>query len=420
MITHRWLKNTDYRTLLRNYSSLSLVQLSNYILPLITLPYLTRVLGTSHFGLVMMAQATMVYLTLITDYGFNLSATKQIATVQTNTKEVSKQLSTVMTIKSGLLLMSAMTLYLLIQWVPLFNAHKILFFASFLIVVGNTFLPTFLFQGLEKMGTISILNLIAKLGFTGLIFLLITEKPDYMWVHALWGCSYIVVDLMAFGMILTRFKLHWVTPTLQSIQHTLVGSFEYFLSRVAIALYLNANVIIIGIVLTPTAAGLYSGAEKLLFAITTFYAPLIETVYPYVSRTKNKAFIQKILIVTASLNTIICTIVFFIAPILIPFLLGSAFAPASTYFKWLLIIAVLHLPTSMIGYPILGALGYQKTANRSVIYGAIIHIILLLLCYSFLKTPIHFIWIMIASQSVIFLIRIQKLYQIRNIISNPN
>ena len=71
-----WLKNDDYKNLLKNGTSLGIVQLSNYILPLITLPYLARVLGPDYFGLVMMAQATMIYLTLLTDYGFNLSATQ--------------------------------------------------------------------------------------------------------------------------------------------------------------------------------------------------------------------------------------------------------------------------------------------------------------------------------------------------------
>ena len=85
-----WLKNDDYKNLLKNGTSLGIVQLSNYILPLITLPYLARVLGPNYFGLVMMAQATMIYLTLLTDYGFKLTATKEISKVRDNEKKVSQ------------------------------------------------------------------------------------------------------------------------------------------------------------------------------------------------------------------------------------------------------------------------------------------------------------------------------------------
>ncbi|MEC8678340.1 MAG: oligosaccharide flippase family protein, partial [Candidatus Margulisiibacteriota bacterium] len=98
-----WLKNDDYKNLLKNGTSLGIVQLSNYILPLVTLPYLARILGPNYFGLVMMAQATMIYLTLLTDYGFNLSATKEIAKVRDNLKKVSQLFSSVIIIKSGLL-----------------------------------------------------------------------------------------------------------------------------------------------------------------------------------------------------------------------------------------------------------------------------------------------------------------------------
>ncbi len=409
----RWLKNRDYTTLLKNYSSLSLVQLSNYILPLITLPYLARVLGTTNFGLVLMAQATMIYLTLLTDYGFNLSATKEIAKNQNNPTIISQIFTTVMSIKVTLLLISSFILVGLVQWIPVFNDHKILFYTSFLIVVGNTFLPTFLFQGIEKMSFIALFNFIAKLGFTGLIFILIKSPADYKWVHGLWGLNYVIVDTVALAIILLKFKIKLLQPKFSQFKATLNYSFEYFLSRIAIAIYLNTNVIVVGILLSPESAGLYGGAEKLLFAITTFYAPLIETIYPYVSRTKNKSFIKKILLTTISLNTIGCLVAFMVAPWVVPLILGESFTTSIQLFQWMLIVAFLHLPGSMIGYPVLGALGYEKTANRSVIFGSMIHIVLILICYQQISTPLQFVWIMIISQSIIVGIRATKLIRIR-------
>ena len=409
----RWLKNRDYTTLLKNYSSLSLVQLSNYILPLITLPYLARVLGTTNFGLVLMAQATMIYLTLLTDYGFNLSATKEIAKNQNNLSIVSQIFTTVMSIKVTLLIISSFILIGLVQWIPVFHDHKTLFYASFLIVVGNTFLPTFLFQGLEKMTFIAIFNFIAKLGFTGLIFILIKSPGDYKWVHGLWGLNYIIVDAVAISIIIFKFKIRLLQPQFSQFKATLNYSFEYFLSRIAIAIYLNTNVIFVGILLSPENAGLYGGAEKLLFAITTFYAPLIETIYPYISRTKNKLFIKKILKTTIGMNTIGCLTAFVIAPFIVPLILGKAFTPSIQLFQWMLIVAFLHLPGSMIGYPVLGALGYEKTANRSVIFGAIVHVVLIAILYPYLNSPLHFIWIMITSQSIILAIRVMKLIKIK-------
>ena len=406
----RWLSVADYRQLLKNYSSLGLVQLSNYVLPLITLPYLSRVLGVKHFGLVMMAQALTIYLTLITDYGFNLSATKEIAKNQTNIPKVSQIFSAVIAIKGVLLIISAIILIGLISIIPIFKTHATLFYLSFLIVIGNTFFPTFLFQGLEKMTFIAFFNLIAKLSFTGLIFIIIQSSNDYYLVHALWGISYIIVNIISMYIILTKCNIQLCIPTLHQIKQMAQLSFEYFLSRVAIAVYLNANIILVGLILSTSTAGHYSAAEKLLFAITTFYAPLIETIYPYVSRSQNISFAKKkILVISTSINTIGCVIAFYIAPIMIPFIFGSNFEASVVVFQWMLIIACIHLPISMIGYPILGALGHEKTANRSGIIGAIIHIALIAVFYNQLSHPIHFVWIMIGSQASIFTIRSIKL-----------
>jgi PST family polysaccharide transporter len=422
-VMRHWFKNSDYSRLIKNTSALGLVQLSNTLLPLITLPFLARVLGSSNFGLVLMAQATMVYFSILTDYGFNLSATKHIARHQKNQAKVSAIFSDVLATKCALLLLGLFILAGMVHWVPLFNAHGTLFYASFLVVVGNTFLPTFLFLGLEKMSLIAGLNFVAKCGFTGLIFWLIHEPPDYVWVHALWGMSYILVDILAIGLIVWQLKITWSRPSLNGIFNHLSHSFEYFLSRLAIACYLYINVIVVGIVLSTETAGHYGGAEKLLFAITTFYTPLIEAIYPYISRTKNQRFAKKMVIITTAINTLGCLAAYALAPIVVPIIFGPGFMPAIHVFQCMLVVAVLHLPSSMIGYPVLGALGYEKTANRSVMLGAITHACLLGIFFNQLTAPIHFVWIMIASQGVIFSIRLVRLIQVgrnQNTISTTN
>jgi PST family polysaccharide transporter len=69
----------DFKTILNNFFSLTLLKVLTYILPLITFPYLIRVLGVEKFGLIMFAQATMYYFEIVVDFGFNLSATREVA-----------------------------------------------------------------------------------------------------------------------------------------------------------------------------------------------------------------------------------------------------------------------------------------------------------------------------------------------------
>ena len=135
---------------LRNVLLLYLVQFSSYVMPVITLPYLSRVLSPEKFGLIAYAQAFMWYFITLTDYGFNLSATRQIAVHQEDTEEVSRIFSTVMVCKVLLTLLGLTILMTTVLAIPKLRPDWLLFLLAFLSVVGNCLFPLWLFQGLQK------------------------------------------------------------------------------------------------------------------------------------------------------------------------------------------------------------------------------------------------------------------------------
>ena len=79
------------------------VQLTGYVLPLITLPYLTRVLGPANFGLMALGTAMTLYFAVIIDYGFAVTGTRQVAIAQHDPEKISQIYSTIMACKLGLL-----------------------------------------------------------------------------------------------------------------------------------------------------------------------------------------------------------------------------------------------------------------------------------------------------------------------------
>ena len=145
------------KVLFKNFTSLSILQISNYIFPIITLPYLVRVLGPEKYGLVNFATAFAAYFTIITDYGFNLSATQEISVNRENPNRISEIFSSVFTIKMLLFLFSSVIFSGIILFVPIFNENIILFVVTFFSVLGTALFPLWFYQGMERMKYILII-----------------------------------------------------------------------------------------------------------------------------------------------------------------------------------------------------------------------------------------------------------------------
>jgi PST family polysaccharide transporter len=100
------LKVQDNRVLMSNFFSLSALQMATYLFPLITFPYIVRTIGVELFGVLSMAMALITFFQIFTDYGFGLSATKEISIHRDNPTRLSEIFSSVLTIQFILMLIS--------------------------------------------------------------------------------------------------------------------------------------------------------------------------------------------------------------------------------------------------------------------------------------------------------------------------
>src|SRR3954465_4217668 len=145
------------RRLLENMASLLVLQGANYLLPLITFPYLVRVLGPAKFGLLAFAQALVQYFVIVTEYGFNLTATREEAIRREQPGQVAETFRTVITIKCALMALSLAVMPAFVRGVRRFRADASVYFCPFLTGVGNVLFPVWLYQGLERMKYITLL-----------------------------------------------------------------------------------------------------------------------------------------------------------------------------------------------------------------------------------------------------------------------
>lgn len=164
----------------KNIILLVFVQISNYIFPLLTLPYLMRVLGSQNFGLLVMAQAWIQYAIVFSDYGFNLSATRVIAISVGDETKINKIYTKTMAAKFVLVLLSYAIMLSYGAYCE-FDSFFMLILISSLSLIGSLLFPVWLFQGLEKMDGIVWSSTLAKILAMVLTFSLVSNENDLLY-----------------------------------------------------------------------------------------------------------------------------------------------------------------------------------------------------------------------------------------------
>jgi PST family polysaccharide transporter len=381
----------EKKTLLENFVALSVLQGANYILPLITLPYLVRVLGPEKFGLVAFAQAFVGYFQIITDYGFNLSATREISINRENKEKISEIFSSVMMIKSFLFLFSLIIMFIVVFFFNKFGQDRLIYYITFGMVLGQTIFPVWFFQGMEKMKYITFLNILAKLIFTIAIFVFVRESSDYLYVPFLNGLGFIVAGILALWILFKDFGVRFCIPKIVIIKRQLKEGWYIFISTVAISLYTISNSFILGLFTNNTIVGYYSAAEKIIKAAQGLLSPISQAIYPYISKLINKSkeagikFIRKITLLIGCFSFILSFFIFIFANLIVKIILGSQ------YMESIIVLRIIAFLPFIVGlsnvFAVQGiiAFGDVKIIPKITFVGAISNIILAILMVNLLQ-----------------------------------
>jgi PST family polysaccharide transporter len=376
------LLSSTYKTLVENFISLSFLQVANYIFPLITLPYLVRVLGPEKYGLIAFSQAFIGYFQILTDYGFNLSATREISINRENKEKISQIFSSVMIIKFFLLLLSLGLMTIIVFSFKRFRQDWLIYYLTFGMVLGQTIFPIWFFQGMERMKYITFLNVLAKLIFTIAIFIFVRRSSDYLYVPLLNSLGSVVAGVLALWIVFKDFGVFFRIPSFEDLKYQLKEGWYIFISTVAISLYTISNTFILGLFTNNTIVGYYSAAEKIIRAIQGFLAPISQTIYPHISKISAES--QKSVVVltrntvrvTGSIFFFLSLFLFVFAPYLVDIFLGKQYHNSITIIRILsLIPLILSLSTVYATLFLLGG-GYKQDWSNIILTASLIDIIL--------------------------------------------
>jgi len=258
--------------------------MASYLFPLITLPYLVRVLGIERFGILSMATAIIMYFQIITDYGFDLSATKEISIYREDKFKLIEIFSSVMIIKSILMILSLLILSLLIFTFDKLSENWEIYYFTFGLVIGQSLFPIWFFQGMEKMKYITILTVISKLIFTLSIFIFVQNQEDFKIVPLLNSIGSIVTGFIALYIIRKDFKIIFKWQKVEVIKKYFQDGWHIFMQRFYVNLYSSTNIIILGLLTSDLIVGFYTIATRVIDIFRKLFKIVSNVYYPYFAK----------------------------------------------------------------------------------------------------------------------------------------
>ena len=397
---------TPEKRLLSNTIYLYIMQISGYIFPLLTFPYLTRILGPDKYGVVIFSNAVMVYFQILVDFGFILSATNVCSIHREDKNKLAHVTFGIIQAKILLAFLGAIILFFCSTFVPILQNNKTFLWLSYISVLLSIFLPDYLFRSIEQMSIITYRVLLSRLVYTGLIFMLVRTDNDFIRVPlALIGGNIIAITLTWYEIVR---KLH-ILPVRVSIKETLQylhDSSVFFLSHVAVSMYQSLNIVVLGFQFSSANIAQYGAANTLISSGRSLLTPISNSIYPYMVAQKNYKLVKKIVLIFEPIIFLMCVCLFIFAESFIVFIAGDQYIDSVPIFRAMLPLIVISLPTYLFGYPVLGALQKINVANISVIIGAIFHIIgLLLLFFIGYITFISVALLTFATECIVFTIR---------------
>lgn len=348
-------------------------------------------LGPEKYGLINFAAAFTGYFTILTDYGFNLSATQEISINREDKQKVSEIFSSVISIKILFFLLSSLIFLMIVSFIPLFNENMILFFVTFLGVLGTTMFPSWLYQGVERMKYILTINLSVRIIITILIFIVIKSESDYLKLAALNTIAQFSIGVVGILLTFKKLKIKYLFPNPELIKAQLKNGLSLFLSTVSINLYTTSNIFILGLFAPLNVVGYFSAADKIRMACQSILSPMSQSVFPYVNKMVSESyerfinFNKKLFKIALIIGAAISILLFLFAEPIVNILLGHEYQSSILVLKIIAWLPMFIFLSNVLGIQTMIPLNKQKSFALILFFAAVISLTL-----SFFLVPKYF------------------------------
>lgn len=267
-----------------NFVYLSIVQGLSILFPLITFPYLLRVLGVENFGVFTLIQTFLMYCDLLVTFGFSLTATQYVSKNLNESDKINQLISTVYLIKSFLFILSFIVCLACCIFIPYLRENIMILLVSTFYLLGNLLLPDWYFQGIQKMRNISIAAFASKVISLALIVWLVKAKNDIFYAVFAISAGNFIAGLIGIILLARYVVIKPVLPSREFLTGIFKESSYVFTSIILAPLYSSVNLFILQVFTNPLMVGYYAVSEKIFSAIGMLTSIANRTFFPHLAQ----------------------------------------------------------------------------------------------------------------------------------------
>lgn len=373
------LKNTPFSG---NVSSLLIIQLMNYVIPIAVLPILINKLGENNYGIFALAQYLSGLLMILCDYGFVYTGPKQISGIQGNRIEQREVFWTITWIKTGLLLISGLLVLLIGTFLMANPFEQEALYYSLLGLAGNMLTPLWFLQGMQRLKSLSVINVVFKIFQLILLVFAIDDTNDLGLACFFFFGTNFLLGLAAFFYTVIAFKLNLVLSKWTDIKFQMKQGLSLFSAVFFSSIYIHGTGVVLRVVSQdPSIVGIYSLGEKYLRAVTYMFNPLIQAFFPIVSKMflVNKELALLIFFKFFKLFAILTSFVMLLVILSGDWLLNALFEKSFGESIWVVYLlsplVVVGNLGNLLGYNLYLQMGWQRITVYIMIVMALISLV---------------------------------------------
>ncbi len=304
------------------------LQIASYIVPFLLLPYLSRVLGGTAFGELSVMWAISAYMNILVDFGFYVWAVKECAHLKDDKPALSKLYSAVNTIKlaiSAMLFLPALLLSIAT------DSSLLLYLFMWATITAQTLVPVWLYQGLQKLFGYLVFSILAQI-LTAILTIALVRTPDgLMYVTLSSALSWGFIAFLANRSAIKELGLTVAKPAREYLKSVFDGAWHIFIANIAISYYINLPALMVGMLASKVEAGIFMGANKLIFALQALITPVSSAIFPITSTLSKhdlgeaNIFVKRLIFLAAIVMFVGVNILGFFAEDIVGLLLGAEF-----------------------------------------------------------------------------------------------